>query len=212
MHFKDRRQAGTVLGKTLLQQLDVNPNNTVVLGLARGGVPVACEVARQLKAPLDVLLVRKIGVPFNPEVAMGAIASGGVVFLNHGLIQRLRLSEEEIEPIIQKEWQTLTEREKRYRGDRAPLNLTGKTVILVDDGLATGASMMAAVNAVKTAQPTKIIIAAPVAPPEVVHTLKQQVDEVVVPLQPVDFSAVGQWYEDFAQTSDEEVIACLQQA
>ena len=205
--YADRRAAGRALAAQLQAYRD-RPD-ALVLALPRGGVPVAAEVAEALHLPLDVLVVRKLGLPGQPEFAMGAIASGGVTILDEDLIARLRVPPEAVAAVQQAEAAELARRERAYRGDRPYPDLHGRTVILVDDGLATGASMKAAVQAVRKLGATHIVVAAPVGPPDTVTELAALADDVVVPLQPAFFSAVGRWYDDFRQTTDDEVQAIL---
>jgi len=183
-----------------------------VLGLPRGGVPVAYEIAQALHAPLDVCVVRKLGVPGQPELAMGAIALGGVRVLNEEVVASLAIPESLIATVVAKEMQEAERRERLYRSDRPPLDLASKTVILVDDGVATGATMRAAIVALRTQKPAKVIVAVGVAPPETCATLAQEADEVVCLLQPEGFWSVGLWFADFAPTSDEEVRILLAHA
>jgi predicted phosphoribosyltransferase len=180
-----------------------------VLALPRGGVPVAYEVAEALGAPLDVFTVRKLGVPGNPELAMGAIATGGVVVLDQRLIQLLGIDRSQLERAVAAESRELERREAVYRGNRAPPDLTGKTVILVDDGLATGSTMRAAALAVRELNPARIVVAVPVAAEETCDAFRDVVDEIVCGVTPRPFHAVGLWYDEFAQTSDEEVRELL---
>ncbi|MEE6165260.1 MULTISPECIES: phosphoribosyltransferase [unclassified Mycolicibacterium] len=203
--FQDRREAGRVLAQELMPyrgQPDV-----VVLGLARGGVPIGWEVAAALGAPLDVFLVRKLGVPQWPELAMGALASGGGIVVNEQLVQRLEISHRELDAAIERETAELARREKAYRGGRPPPELAGRTVILVDDGIATGASMLAAVRAVRAAR--RLVVAVPVGPASACRELAREADEVVCASMPTDFSAVGQAFADFHQVTDDEVRALL---
>jgi putative phosphoribosyl transferase len=183
-----------------------------VLALPRGGVPVAFEVAQALNAPLDVLVVRKLGVPGQKELAMGAIASNGVQVLNEDIVRSLRISEAAINRVMAKEQQELERREYLYRGDRPTPKLHGRTVILVDDGFATGATMRAAVVALQQHKPAKVIVAVPVAASETCKDFEAKVDEVVCLATPSPFYSVGLWYEDFPQTTDEEVRDLLQKA
>lgn len=201
--FQDRREAGRVLAERLREF--AQDRNVLVLALPRGGVPVGYEIARTLGLPLDVFIVRKLGVPGYEELAMGAIASGGVRVLNEEVVDRLGISDRQIEQAAAREQQEIERRELEYRGDVPPANVRGKKIILVDDGLATGATMRAAVEALAEAGATQIIVAVPVGSVEAVQRLAREADEVVCPLQPHDFAAVGQWYDDFSQTSDEEV-------
>ncbi len=203
----DRAAAGRELAR-LLDHLR-GRDDLIVLALPRGGVPVAAEIAAALGAPLDVMLVRKLGVPGFPELAMGAIASGGVRVLNEDVIRSYRIADEAIAAVAREEQAELERRERLYRGDRPWPPLQGRWVVLVDDGLATGATMKAAIQAVRAQSPAGITVAVPVAPPETVRALKGMVDEVVCPLQPKAFYAIGQWYLDFSQTSDQEVREIL---
>jgi predicted phosphoribosyltransferase len=201
--FRDRAEAGRVLAEKL--EAYANRPDVVVLALPRGGVPVAFEVARKLNAPLDVFLVRKLGVPGHAELAMGAIASGGVRVLNEDVVDYLRIPDEVIDAVAAEEQRELDRRERAYRGYAGAPDVRGRTVILVDDGLATGSSMRAAVIALREQQPARIIVAVPVAARATCDEFRSQVDEIVCAVTPEPFRAVGLWYEDFAQTSDEEV-------
>jgi erythromycin esterase-like protein/predicted phosphoribosyltransferase len=205
--FGDRSEAGRLLAERLREHR--GRDDVVVLGLPRGGVPVAFEVARGLDAPLDVFLVRKLGVPGHEELALGAIATGGTRVLNTQLAERLGLPAEWIEAIDAKERRELDRRERAYRGDRPPPDLAGRTVILVDDGLATGSTMLAALWAVREDDPARIVVAVPVADPEVCEALRREADDVVCLRTPKPLRAVGAWYDDFEQTSDEEVRELL---
>jgi putative phosphoribosyl transferase len=182
----------------------------VVLGLARGGVPVGREIATVLGAPLDVFVVRKLGVPQWPELAMGAIASGGGVVVNEDVVRRLRVTDAQLQAVIAAETEELARRETVYRGTSSPPTLTGRTVILADDGIATGATMLAAVRAVRVAQPRRVIVAAPVGPPSMDERLVGEADDVVIASIPRRFEAVGQVFADFRQVTDDEVRAALQ--
>jgi len=206
--FQDRAHAGRALAEKLAGFS--NRPEVVVLGLPRGGVPVAFEVARRLQAALDVFLVRKLGVPGHEELAMGAIASGNICFLNDNIIHSLGISPEVVEQAIARERRELEQRERAFRLGPA-VELCDRVVILVDDGLATGATMRAAVIAVQERQPARVIVAVPVAARDTYREFKQQADEIICVQTPVNFEGVGQWYEDFSQTSDEEVRALLQQ-
>jgi predicted phosphoribosyltransferase len=208
--FRDRLEAGRKLGERLPAY--AGREDVVVLALPRGGVPVGYEVARTLGAALDVFVVRKLGVPGHEELAFGAVASGGVRVLNDDVVATLGLSEREIEPIVERERGEVERRERAYRGDRPPLELQGGTAILVDDGLATGASMRAAALAVRRLRPRAVVVAVPVAAEETCAEFRDDVDEVVCFFTPELFYAVGIWYEDFEQTSDEEVRELLQEA
>ena len=202
--FGDRREAGRLLAAKLAATYANRPD-VLVLALPRGGVPVAYEVARTLRAPLDVFLVRKLGVPGHEELAMGAIASGGVRVLNHDIVGALRIPDELIDAVTTREQAELARRERLYRGDRPPPDVRGRTVVLVDDGLATGATMLAAVQALRQQHPARVVVAVPVAPPETCEQLRTEVDEVVCAFTPEPFRAVGLWYEDFTPTTDAEV-------
>jgi erythromycin esterase-like protein/predicted phosphoribosyltransferase len=208
--FRDRAHAGRVLAERLREY--AGRDDVVVLGLPRGGVPVAYEIAKALDAPLDVFLVRKLGVPGHEETALGAIATGGIRVLNTRLIESLDLPPEWIEAIDAKERQELHRRELLYRGDRPPPDIAGRTVILVDDGLATGSTMLAALHAVRADDPARVVVAVPVAAPDVCEALRGVADEVVCALTPEPLQAVGMWYEDFSQTTDDEVRALLEHA
>ena len=201
--FRDRREAGRLLAEKLAAY--ANRPDVLVLALPRGGVPVAYEVARGLGAPLDVFVVRKLGVPGYEELAMGAIASGGVRVLNDQLVERLGIGEQAIEAIAARERQELERRERLYRGDRPPPDVRGRTVILVDDGLATGATMHAAIEALRQQNPARIVVAVPTASPEACEEMKEKADDVICAITPEPFHAVGRWYQDFSQTADEEV-------
>ncbi|HEV2580438.1 MAG TPA: phosphoribosyltransferase [Ktedonobacteraceae bacterium] len=208
--FRDRTEAGQLLATRLAAY--ANRPNVLILALPRGGVPVAFEVARALHAPLDVIIVRKLGVPGEEELALGAIASGGVRVLNDDVVRALALSDEVIDTAAAREQQEVERRERLYRGDRPAYEVRGRTVILVDDGIATGATMRAAVVAVRQQQPARIIIAVPVAASATCKEFATEVDDVVCMLRPEDFFAVGYWYEEFSQTTDEEVADLLERA
>jgi predicted phosphoribosyltransferase len=201
--FRDRREAGRLLATKLAAY--ANRPDVIVLALPRGGVPVAYEVARALNAPLDIFLVRKLGVPGYEELAMGAIATGGVRVLNDQLVGGLRIPDYVVDEVAASEQQELARRERLYRGDRPPPDVRGRTVILVDDGLATGATMLAAVKALRQQQPARIVVAVPTASPETCEQLRAEVDDIMCAITPEPFHAVGLWYEDFSQTTDEEV-------
>lgn len=205
--FRDRRQAG----KLLAQALDryAGRNDVIVLGLPRGGVPVAAEVARALGAPLDVLIVRKLGAPGQEELAIGAIAEGGVRVLNRELVASLGLTRRDIDELAQSEERELKRRVMLYRDGRGPLPVKNRTVIVVDDGVATGATMRAGLQSLRARGATRVVAAAPVGAADSVDVLREDSDEVVILETPAWFQAVGQWYENFGQTSDEEVRACL---
>jgi len=209
-YFHDRRAAGIELAAQLNSYRGIP--GLLVLALPRGGVPVAYEVARALDAELDVLVVRKLGLPQQPELAMGAIASGGACVLNQNLIHAAGLNPAQVEAIMRNERVELDRREHEYRGDRVPLNILGRVVIIVDDGLATGASMQAAVAALRSLHPAKIVIAVPVAPEEAAGKFADTVDDFVCVKTPRSFHSVGLWYRDFNQTEDQEVRTLLQAA
>ncbi|MBD2361300.1 phosphoribosyltransferase [Anabaena minutissima FACHB-250] len=210
MLFKDRTAAGQVLASKLADY--ANCPDVLVLALPRGGVPVAFEIAQALNAPLDVLVVRKLGVPDNPELAMGAIASGGVRIINQQVVNDINISEEVIARVAAQEQRELERRESMYRGDEPFPELTGRKVILVDDGLATGATMWAAVIAVRQKNPQEIVIAVPVAALETYQQLQTKVEKILCITTPSQFYSVGMWYEDFPQTTDAEVRELLKKA
>ncbi len=210
MLFKDRTAAGQVLAKELAAY--TNRSDVLILALPRGGVPVAFEVAKALKAPLDVFLVRKLGVPGQEELAMGALASGGVRVLNDEVVAGLGLSETIINKVAEKEQQELERRERLYRDDRPAPDLHGRTVILVDDGLATGATMRAAVRALPQQQPAQLVVGVPVSSPETCQEFQTEVDDIVCARTPRPFHSVGLWYDDFSQTTDDEVRDLLHSA
>ena len=208
--FKDRRDAGRKLAEKLSAYAD-RPD-VVVLALPRGGVPVAHEVSMALNAPMDIFLVRKLGLPGHEELAIGAIASGGIRVLNEEIIRTLGVDRNVIDMVARQEQQELEHREQKYRGDRSPIDVTGKTVILVDDGLATGASMRAAVAGLRTQDPAWIVAAVPTAAPETCQAFESEVDEMICATTPQPFYGVSRWYEDFSQTTDLEVRLLLQEA
>ena len=205
--YADRREAGRELGGLL--QKYANRHDVIVLALPRGGVPVAFEVSTALAAPLDVFLVRKLGTPGRRELAMGAIASGGVRVLNDDVVQYLGITRDQIDAVAREEQRELERREAAYRGDRPLPSLENKSVILVDDGLATGSTMRAAVQAVMQRNPARVVVAVPVGASETCEELRGLADEVVCGRTPTPFSAVGQWYLNFDQTTDAEVSALL---
>jgi putative phosphoribosyl transferase len=204
MRFRDRFDAGRRLAERLRDEYG-GRDDVVVLALPRGGVPVGYELARVLGAPLDVFLVRKLGVPGHEELALGAIAGGGVRVLNDDVVTAVGLSEDELAPLALAEQKELERREQQYRNGREPIELENRIAILVDDGLATGASMRAAAHAVRQHHPKKVVIAVPVAGQRTCDELRSEVDEVVCATTPEPFLAVGYWYEDFTQTTDDEV-------
>ena len=205
--YEDRRNAGAVLAERL--EHFIGRNDVVVLALPRGGVPVAHEVARALNAPLDVFLVRKLGVPGHRELAMGAIASGGVRVLNEDVVAAYGLSKAEVDGVTRNEQDELERRERAYREGRPGVELRGRIVLLIDDGLATGASMRAAVQAVRLHRPARVVVAVPVGAPETCREFADVADEIVCARTPEYFAAVGQWYRDFSQTTDDEVRQLL---
>ncbi|MGH3676235.1 MAG: phosphoribosyltransferase [Mycobacterium sp.] len=205
--FTDRREAGQVLAEELTAYH--GKDDLLVLGLARGGVPVGWEVAASLRAPLDVFLVRKLGVPQWQELAMGALASGGGLVVNDSLMRSLGISDDQLRETIEKETEELNRRESAYRGGRPPLDVAGKIAMLIDDGIATGASMLAAVRAVRAAKPARVVVAVPVGPPSACKQLAEEADDVVCAMMPPSFEAVGQVYSDFHQVSDDEVRELL---
>ncbi|HLN00180.1 MAG TPA: phosphoribosyltransferase [Bryobacteraceae bacterium] len=206
--FRDRVQAGQFLSRKLKAYAD--RTDVIVLALPRGGVPVALEVARLLHAPLDVFLVRKLGTPGQEELAMGAIASGGIRVLNDEVVQSLHVPERVIDSVTARELRELARRERLYREGRPPLDVTDRTVILVDDGLATGSTMRAAVAALRPAKPKRIVVAVPLAAAPTCRDLRGEVDELVCLQTPEPFYSVGFWYEDFSQTSDDDIREMLE--
>ena len=208
--FRDRRDAG----RKLAQKLTAYAGRTdiIVLALPRGGVPVAYEVALALHAPMDIFIVRKLGLPGHEELAVGAIASGSARVLNEEIIGYLNISEAVIDAIAQRELQELERRERAYRGDRPPLHVEGRTIILIDDGLATGASMRAAIAGLRAQNPAHIVVAVPTAAPETCEALEPEVDQMICATTPEPFYGVSRWYEDFSQTTDEEVKMLLEEA
>ncbi len=204
MQFRNRTDAGSQLGEALLARYG-GRSDVLVLALPRGGVPVASEVARKLNAPLDIFVVRKLGVPGHEELAMGAIATGGAIVFNDEVVRNLGIPKYAIDRVIERERVELERRERDYRGDRPAPPIKGKTVILVDDGLATGASMHAAVQAVRALGPAAIVIAIPAAASSTCSRLRAFVDDLVCLIKPEPFFAVSAWYDDFSQTTDEEV-------
>jgi putative phosphoribosyl transferase len=206
MQFKDRRQAGRQLGQALLEYVGAS---TLVLGLPRGGVPVAFEVARILEAPLDIWMVRKLGVPRQPELGMGAIAEGPAVHLDRDLVASAGLSAAQVMAVVHLEAAEIRRREALYRAGHPAPDVRGRTVILVDDGIATGGTIRAAIEGVRKRGARRVILAAPVASPEVVAVVRPLVDGLVCPFQPRDLFAIGAWYEDFRQVPDAEVRRLL---
>jgi putative phosphoribosyl transferase len=208
--FRDRTEAGRLLAREL--NAYENLGDVQVLGIPRGGVPVAFEIALQLHAPLDVFIVRKLGVPGQEELGFGAIASGGVRFLDDEIVEAVGISDLEIELIAAYEGQELARRERAYRGGRPPLNVEGQTVILVDDGIATGSSMQVAINALRQLKPARIVVAVPVAPASTCQRLRRELDDLICIHMPESFYAIGQFYEDFSQVSDQEVTDALRKS
>jgi putative phosphoribosyl transferase len=205
--FKNRKEAGRILAEKLTRFS--NHPDVIVLALPRGGVPVGFEVARELNVPFDALLVRKLGVPKHEELAMGAIASGGTRYLNRAVIESLRIPPEILEEVERREALELMRREALYRGNRAPLNVEGRTVILVDDGIATGSTVRVAIQALRSQHAGKIIVATPAAPPAAKWEIEPLVDDFVAVVTPDDFYGVGQFYEDFAPIDDDTVYELL---
>ena len=208
--FADRRDAGRILAMRL--RTYHRRNDGTVLGLPRGGVPVAFEVALALELPLDVLLARKLGVPGHEELAMGAVSSGGVRFLNRALIDELHIPDATIEEVTRRELREMERRAREYRDGRPQPSIRGRVVILVDDGLATGATMLAAVGALRRLEPSRIVVAVPVGSPEACLQVGRRVDEIVCEITPESFHAVGMWFADFEPTTDEEVRELLRSA
>lgn len=208
--YWNRAEAGVYLAGQLLSYAD--RSDLLVLGIPRGGVPVAFEVARALHAPLDVVVVRKLGLPKQPELAIGAIASGGIRILNQELVTELGVPKSVIEAVTRSEQRELERRERAFRGGKAALDPRGRTVILVDDGLATGATMRAAIAALRQRQPTRLVVAVPVAQSDVWRAIRGLADEIVCPIVSDVFVAVGQWYVDFSPTTDDEVRDLLERA
>lgn len=208
--LKDRCAAGQGLVEHLLKY--AQRPDVIILALPRGGVPVAYEVATALRVDLDLMLVRKLGVPSRPEFAMGAIAGGGIRILNDDALRAHSIDQASFDAVVARETQELSRREWAYRGTRPAVPLKDRVVILIDDGLATGASMMAAIHAVRMQAPSRIVVAVPVGPLETVEALRSEVNEVICPLVPDWMVSIGYWYEDFSQTSDEVVVDLLQRA
>jgi predicted phosphoribosyltransferase len=206
VRFRDRIEAGQVLGRELAAR---TIENAIVLALPRGGVPVGAEVAKALDAPLDVFIVRKLGVPGHEELAMGAIASGGVRVLNRDVLDYARITPQQLDAVAAREERELARREAEYRGNRPPLDVRERTVIIVDDGLATGSTMRAAVQALRAMEPKRVIVAVPVGAAQTCEEFREIVDEMICLRTPEPFEAVGLWYDDFTQTTDAEVHALL---
>lgn len=210
MVFRDRKQAGELLARKLTKY--ANREDVVVLAIPRGGVPVGFEVARALHAPLDVFIVRKLGVPWQEELAFGAVATGGIRVLDEQIVESLQLTPEQIEKVTERENKELERRERVYRGKRAALAVKGKLVLLVDDGIATGSSMLAGITALRQLEPAQIIVATPVAPPTTCARLRKKADDLVCVSTPESFFAIGQFYDNFLPTSDAEVCALVEEA
>lgn len=205
--YVNRHEAGKILSKEM-KIYEKNPD-TYVLALPRGGVPVAYEIAKTLSLPLDVFIVRKLGVPYHEELAMGAIASGGVTVFNDDILQQLQIPKSEIQKVITAEQKELTRRELSYRGNKPFPTLENKTIILVDDGIATGATMRAAIKSLRQKKPKHLILAVPVAASAIISEMEMLVDKIICPIKPDHFYAVGAWYDDFTQTTDDEVFQLL---
>ncbi|MDQ3950888.1 MAG: phosphoribosyltransferase [Gemmatimonadota bacterium] len=206
-YYRDRTHAGRELASKLVEY--AGRPDVIVLALPRGGVPVAFEVAAALRAPLDVFIVRKLGVPGHEEFAMGAIATGGVRVIDEHVVRTIGVTRAELDAVTAAEQRELERREHQYRGDREPPDVAGRTVILVDDGLATGSTMRAAVAALREERAARVVVAVPIAPPETCDAFRELVDDIVCARTPEPFYAVGLWYEDFSQTTDEEVRELL---
>ncbi|HWQ49892.1 MAG TPA: phosphoribosyltransferase [Methanosarcina sp.] len=208
--FKDRVDAGKKLAKELSKY--ANRSDVLILALPRGGVPVAFEVAKELNVKMDVFIVRKLGVPGNEELAMGAISSDNIRVLNEDVVRSFQIPERVINMVVENELKELERRERAYRGDRPKPEISGSTVILIDDGLATGATMRAATSALKTKNPAKIVVAVPTGAPDTCELFAREVDEVICIATPEPFYGVGAWYGNFSQTTDEEVCELLEKA
>ncbi len=210
IRFRDREEAGRMLAEKLRRY--AGDPSALVLGLPRGGVVTAYEVAAALDLPLDVVVVRKLGTPGQQELAMGAIARGGIRVLNEDVVRALRIPQSKIDEAAKREEPELERREKLFRGDRPPLALANRTVIVVDDGLATGSTMLVAIQCIRAQKPSGIVMAVPVAPPRTRERFRSEVDELICLSSPEEFSAVGEWYDDFAQVNDAEVVDLMQKA
>lgn len=208
--FRDRRDAGRKLAQKLIDY--ARRDDVIVLALPRGGVPVAYEVAKALNLPMDIFIVRKLGLPGHEEVAIGAIASGGIRVLNNDIVRYFKIPEPLIDAVARRELEELERRASAYRGNRPSPDLQGRTVILIDDGLATGASMRAAVAGLRTQSPAQIVVAVPTAAAETCEALEPEVDKLICATTPEPFHGVSRWYEDFSQTTDEEVKTLLAEA
>lgn len=213
--FTNRKSAGEELAQAVTDTLakpETKPSDWLVLALPRGGVPVAAEVSRALGAELDLMVVRKLGLPWHEELAMGAVASGGIRVLNEDVVNTSSVNEASIKEVEEKELKELERREKAYRGDRPLPTVKSRHILLVDDGVATGATMKAAIQAIRKQEPAEVVVAIPVAPPETVDSLEQAADRVICLQKPEGFAAIGQWYQDFGQTTDDEVRELLNEA
>lgn len=208
--FHNRADAGRHLARRL--KTYAHHPGTLILGLPRGGVAVAAEIAKILKAPLDVFTVRKIGVPGNAELAIGAVASGGVRVINQSVVEEAGMPKEELDAAVEQKIGELADRDKTYRGDAPPLDATGRTVILVDDGMATGATMLAAVRALRQQNPARLVVAVPLAPLTVCHRLRPEADEIICLYTAENFVSVSSYYKDFSQTTDEDVQELLKKS
>ncbi|MBN1684019.1 MAG: phosphoribosyltransferase [Gammaproteobacteria bacterium] len=204
--FKNREDAGKQLAKLLKNYKKQNP---IILGMPRGGVPVAYEIAKQLKAPLDVIVSRKIGAPGQEEFAIGAIAPGNIMILDQALVSSFSLTKEELIRLVDKEKKEMNRRIKRFRGEKPPLNVKNRTVIIVDDGIATGRTALAAIRAVRKQKPKSIVLAAGACAPDTIAMLEKEADQVICVMKPSPFFAVGSFFDDFGQTTDEEVVELL---
>lgn len=205
--FQNRQEAGRTLAAELGAYAAENP---IILGLPRGGVPVAFEVARALSAPLDVWVVRKIGTPWHPELGMGAVAEGGYVYISRDIVEHVGISEEELSKATALKQREVEERVFKFRGKRSPPVLLDRTVVLVDDGIATGGTVRCAIRAIRAQNPRKIVLAVPVAAPQAIAELRAEVDDIICLLAPADLNAIGLWYQDFTQVPDEEVARLLE--
>lgn len=208
--FSDRHDAGRQLARKLSKYAD--QEDVILLALPRGGVPVAYEIVQIIKAPMDLLIVRKLGLPGEEELAIGAIASGGIRILNQDIIDMLGISQMTVDRVTEQETLELQRREQQYRGNQPALDIHDRRVILVDDGLATGATMLAAIRAVRTRHVAQVVVAIPTASTQAIYLLRQEVDEVYYVMAPEPFEGVGRWYEDFSQITDEEVRSLLRNA
>lgn len=207
--FRNRLDAGRKLAAKLAAYAGEDP---IILALPRGGVPVGYEVARALRAPLDVWVVRKVGVPWHPELGVGAVCEGGYLYLSREILTQVGLSEEELSRVIERERAEVEQRVRKFRGNRPPPQLRGRTVILVDDGIATGGTVRVALRALRAEEPDKLVLAVPVAAPDILDALAPEVDRIVSLLAPRDLYAIGLWYEDFQQVTDDEVVHLLERA